>query len=153
MNCACEEPSLLSSLATHSWLEIVWKILATSIQLACTCYHKLTCVLDFLVGNKQTNKQRNKQTKSSCFCLFVCFQMACLTFQLVCMKKWFSTGNYIHNSIVPYLLATNELYLLSIRVRNLLCIQTAMWLTVLIWKCLKITVFYKSCLWPQCCHN
>ena len=146
MNCACEEPNLLCWLATHSWLVTVGKILASSIELAYTCYQKLTCVVDFWVGNKQTNK-----TKTPYF--IISFQIACLTFQLLCMKKWFSTGNYIHYSIVPYLLQTNGLYLLSIRVCNLLCMRTAMWLTVLIWKCLKITVFYKSCLWHQCCNN
>ena len=37
-------------------------------------------------GRKQTNKQK-KNTR---------LRMACLTFQLLCVKKWFSTGNYIH---------------------------------------------------------
>ena len=61
MNCACEEPSLLSWLATHIRMVIVWKTLASCIQLACTCYQKLTCVVDVLGGNKQTNEQ-NKNT-------------------------------------------------------------------------------------------
>jgi hypothetical protein len=58
MNCACEEPSLLCWLATHNKLVIMWKILGSCIQLACTCYQKLTCVLGFLGGNKQINKTK-----------------------------------------------------------------------------------------------
>jgi len=106
MNCACEEPSLLCWLATHSWLVIVWKILASCIQLACTCYRKLTCVLDFLGGNKETNK-----TKTPNFIIY--FWMACLISQLLFMKQWFITGNYIHYSIRPYVLAKTELHLLQ----------------------------------------
>jgi len=59
MNCACEEPSLLCWLATHSCLVNVWKILVICIQLACTFYRKLTC--STFSGRKQTNKQ-NKHT-------------------------------------------------------------------------------------------
>jgi len=71
MNCACEEPSLLSWLATHIRLVIVWKILASCIQLACTCYQKLTCVLDFLEGGKQANKQMNQTNKNTLFYNFL----------------------------------------------------------------------------------
>jgi len=39
--------------------------------------------------------------------------MVCLTFQLLFMQKWFSTGYYIHYSILPYLLAMTELHLLQ----------------------------------------
>jgi len=60
MNCTCEEPSLLSWLATHIRLVIVWKIVASCIQLAYSCYQKLTCVIDFL-GGKKTHTQTNKQ--------------------------------------------------------------------------------------------
>jgi hypothetical protein len=55
MNCTCEEPSLSSWLAKHNSLVIVWKNLASCIQLACTCYQKLTCVLDFLGGKQNKN--------------------------------------------------------------------------------------------------
>jgi len=84
MNCACEEPSLLSWLANHIRMVIVWKILASCIQLAYTCYQKLTCGLDLLGGNKQTKKNVNI-TQTLYF--IISFQMACLTFQLVWMKK------------------------------------------------------------------
>jgi len=61
MTCACEQPNLVSWLATHIRLVTVWKIVASCIKLAYSCYQKLTCVLDFLGGNKQTN-ERNQST-------------------------------------------------------------------------------------------
>jgi hypothetical protein len=36
-----------------------------------------------------------------------------------------------------------QLNFICFSIHNLLCIQTEMWLTV----------FYKTSLWPQCCHN
>ena len=66
MNCACEEPSLLSWLANHIRMVIVWKILASCIQLAYTCYQKLTCGLD-LLGGKQTNKETCEHNTNTLF--------------------------------------------------------------------------------------
>ena len=142
MNWAFEEPSLLCWLATQ--LVIVWKILASCIQLACTCYQKLTCVLDFLGGNKQTNK-----TKTYDF--IISFWLACLTFRY-CVWSNDLVLEITYNTAYC-LMFWQQLNFICFSIHNLLCIQTEMWLTVLIWRTLNITVFYKSCLWPQCCHN
>jgi hypothetical protein len=139
MNCTCEEPSPFCWLATHNWLVTVWKILASCIQLACTCYQKLTCVLDFLGGNKQTNPILSFLFEWLAWLFSYCIWRSDLVLEITyttayCLMFWVQL-NFICFSL------------------HNLCIQTEMWLTVLIWKSLKITLFYKSCLELQCCHN
>jgi len=134
MKCACEEPSLLSWLVTQNWLVTVWKILALCIQLACTC------VLNFLEENKQTHPNLSFLFERLALLFSSCVWRSDLVLEITyttayCLMFW-QQVNFICFSI-----------------HNLLCIQTEMWLTVLIRKSLKITVFYESCLWPQCCHN
>jgi hypothetical protein len=87
-------------LAGNSWLVILWKIIASCIELACTCYQTPDRYSRFSGGNKLKN-----------FYFIISSQVVCLTFQLLCLKKWFNSGNYIHYSILPYALSTTELHL------------------------------------------
>jgi hypothetical protein len=142
MNCACEEPNLLCWLATHSWLVTVWKMLASCIQLACTCYQKMTCVLDFLGGNKKQNKKTYFMTSFESLALPFSY---CVWRSDLILEVTYTTAYC--------LMFWQQLNFICFSMHNLLCIQREMWLTVLTWKSLKITVFYKTCLWPEYCHN